>query len=309
MTDLATAVGSAAPTLDDGTGPPRAPRSRGAWTRMRRRPTFWGATAVLGVLTLIALVPGPFAGLFGNGDPRVCDISRRAGLPEPGHPFGFDVQGCDLYAGVIHGARSSLVVGVVATLLAVTIAVALGSTAGLAGRAVDTVVVRLTDIFLGFPFLLGAVIVLNSMPSRGPLTVAVVLAVFGWPTLARLMRSSVRSVRSAEYVEAARAYGDRGFHLFRRHILPNAISPVVVLASNSMGAVIVAEAALTFLGVGLRAPSISWGLQLNAGQNQFTSHPHLLLFPSLFLVVTVLCFIVLGDVLRDALDPKVDARA
>lgn len=307
-----TVPGPPAPAPAGGPGPAApeereersAPEAAGAWPLLRRRPAFLVLGGLLGLLVLIAAVPGLFAGWFGHGDPQACDLRRSADGPAAGHPFGFDVQGCDLYANVVHGARASISVGVLATAASLAVALLLGSLAGLSGRIVDGLISRLTDVFLGFPFLLGAVVVLNALPDRDVPTVAGVLALFGWPPMTRVVRASVRTVREADYVMMARALGASRWRIARRHILPNILAPVLVLATITVGGVVVAEAALTFLGVGLQSPSISWGLQLASAQNSFQAHPHLLVFPGLFLSCTVFALISFGDVVRDALDPK-----
>lgn len=280
----------------------RAPR--GGWSRLRRSPTFLAAAMLVALMVLLAALPGPFAGLFGNGDPRACDLSRSGLAPRAGHPFGFDMQGCDLYANVIHGARASVSVGLLVTAASLAVAVLLGTVSGFYGGVVDAVLSRLVDVFMGFPFLLGALVVLIAFPSGSIWSVSLTLTLFGWPTLTRLMRSTVLSVRELDYVTAGRALGATDLRLMLRHVVPNAIGPVIVLAALTVGTVIVAESSLTYLGVGLHSPSISWGLQLSQAQNDFRSHPHLLLFPSAFLSVTVLSFLLLGDSLREILDPR-----
>jgi oligopeptide transport system permease protein len=277
---------------------------RGVWRSLRRRPMFWLCAAVLTVLALVAITPSWFAGWFGQPDPRACDLTASAQRPGGDHVFGTDVQGCDVYANVIYGTRASLTVGLLCTVLALVVALVLGTSAGFYGGLADRLIARLTDVFLGFPFLLGAVVVLTSIGTRSPVTVALVLALFSWPTMARLVRGSVRAVRDAPYVEAARAMGLRDRRIIARYVLPNAIGPVLAVATTMVGGVIVSESTLTFLGLGLRAPSISWGLQLSSAQTYFQTSPHMLVFPSIFLTVTVLAMITLGDVLRDTLDPK-----
>ncbi|WP_255513578.1 ABC transporter permease [Homoserinibacter sp. GY 40078] len=269
-----------------------------------RRPGVVVPAAILLVLLIISAFPAFFAGLFGNGDPRVCDLTRSIDGPEAGHPFGFDVQGCDVYANVIFGTQSSITVGVLTTGLALLVAVALGVIAGTRGGWADMVISRLTDVFLGFPFLLGAIIALNSVAERNVWSVSIVLALFSWPTLARLVRSSVRGVANSEYVLAARTMGLSSARVIGRYILPNAMGAVIVVSTIMIGSVIVAESTLTYLGIGLEAPAISWGLQLASAQSKFQMAPHLLIFPSLFLAVTVFCVIVLGDSLRAAFDPR-----
>ena len=273
---------------------------RGVWATVRRRVLFWLPLGVLVVLLLMAVLPQ----LFTSTDPRACDISASAHPSSPGHPLGQDLQGCDVYASVVHGARASLSVGLVCTLIALVIAVLVGTIAGYVGGWADSVLARLTDVFLGFPFLLGAIVVLNSLGERSVLSVSLVLAVFSWPALARMVRTSVRATRDAEYVQAAKAMGFPATRILSHYVLPNAIGPVLAVATLTVGGVIVAESTLTFLGLGLRAPSISWGLQLATAQSRFQQAPHTLIYPGLFLAATVLSLITLGDVLRDAVNPK-----
>ena len=185
------------------------------------------------------------------------------------------------------------------------IGVVLGALAGFYGGWFDALMSRITDIFFGLPLILGAIILLSAFTvDRGLLHVAGALIAFGWMTILRLLRSSVIAVKSSDYVLAARALGANDWRLITSHILPNAIAPVLVYSTIAIGGIIAAEATLSFLGIGLQAPSISWGLQINGARAFVRTSPHLLLIPSAFLSVTVLSFIMLGDALRDALDPK-----
>ncbi|KAM9861497.1 ABC transporter permease [Leucobacter sp. BZR 635] len=295
--------------------PVSAPRTEAIVTASRRkapaflahlrRPGFMIPAAIVLLFLVISLVPAPFASIFGNGDPRDCDLAFSGMAPEAGHPFGFDVQGCDLYANVIYGARPSITIAILVTATTMAIAIVLGLLSGFYGGWFDNVLGRITDVFYGFPFMVAAIVILTAIGVRNILTVCITLAIFSWPTQTRVMRSTVMSVKNMEYVRAARALGASNGRLMRKHIFPNAVQPVIVLSSLSVGGIIAGEAGLTYLGVGLQAPAISWGLQLNTAQSYFNSHPHLLLFPSLFLCVTVLAFVVLGDTVRDMLDPKV----
>ncbi len=275
-----------------------------AWAELIRRPLF--VISAIVVLLVLALVtdPAPFAGLFGPGDPRLCNLADSDGGPASGHPFGFDVQGCDLYANVIYGARPTVTTGLLVTAGSLVLAVVLGSAAGYLGGVVDTVIGRVADVFFGFPFMLGALVILTVTPDRNVLTVSMVLVIFGWPVMTRLMRATVLGEARRDYVLAARGLGASNLRIMRKHILPNALAPVIVYATIPVGGVMVAEATLTFLGVGLQPPAISWGLELAAAQRQFLRYPHLLIFPGLFLTATVFGFITLGDTLRDALDPR-----
>jgi ABC-type dipeptide/oligopeptide/nickel transport system permease subunit len=257
----------------------------------------------------MAIAPQVFAR---GADPRDCDLANSRDLPSAEHWFGFDQQGCDYLANVVYGARSSLIIGVVAVLVVLLLGVVVGAIAGFFGGFADGVLSRIADIFYGLPLILGALVLLRVGPStslpiisdRGPGAVALALALFGWMTAMRLVRSQVIAVKSSDYVAAARAMGASSPRILVRHILPNAVAPVLVYATITIGVLIAAEATLTYLGVGLQRPAISWGLQIDAGGNLLRTAPHLVLFPSLILTLTVMAFILMGDALRDALDPR-----
>jgi ABC-type dipeptide/oligopeptide/nickel transport system permease subunit len=187
---------------------------------------------------------------------------------------------------------------------ALLISVVLGLLGGYYGGVLDAVVSRFTDVFFGIPFVLGATVILVAFPDHGVWAMTLVLVALGWTTMTRLMRAQVIAVRDADFVTAARMLGAGNRRIMFTHILPNAISPVFVVAMLNVGNVIAGEATLDYLGVGLQYPDVSWGLQLNVAQAFFSEYPHLLVFPSLFLTATVLSFLMLGDVVRDALDPK-----
>jgi ABC-type dipeptide/oligopeptide/nickel transport system permease subunit len=280
-----------------------------AWGQLRRNPLFW-IGSVLGVFFVtMALVPSFFAR---GADPRACDLANSRDLPSAEHWMGFDQQGCDYLANVVYGARNSLMIGVLAVLGVLMIGVLIGAIAGYYGGAFDSILARITDIFFALPLILGALILLRVGPStglpivsnRGAGAVAIALALFGWTTAMRLVRSQVIAVKSSDYVAAARAMGASNVRILTRHILPNAVAPVLVYATIAVGILIAAEATLTYLGVGLQRPAISWGLQIATGQSQLRTAPHLVLFPSIILSLTVMAFIMLGDALRDALDPR-----
>jgi oligopeptide transport system permease protein len=272
-----------------------------AWKFLRKSPFFIIGTFLLLVLLVMAVFPQ----LFARGiDPRVCSLSNSGQKPSAAHWFGTDIQGCDYYANVIYGARISLSIGVLSVIGVLIIGVLIGALAGYFGGFTDSILARFTDVFFGIPLLLGALILLTVTAQRTIFTVSLALIVFGWMTAMRLVRSSVISIKNSEYVQAAQALGASTYRILVRHILPNALAPVIIYATISVGTFIAAEATLTFLGIGLQAPEISWGLQINLGQARFLTSPHLVLFPAAFLSVTVLAFIMLGDALRDALDPK-----
>jgi oligopeptide transport system permease protein len=252
------------------------------------------------ILVIMALFPI----LFTRIDPRACSLDDSLLSPSREHWFGTDIQGCDYYARTIYGARVSITIGLVVTFLSTLIALIGGSAAGYYGGSIDSVIARLTDIMFVIPFILGGIVILSLFPSRGVAQVSLVLIILGWATMLRLVRSSVIAAKSADYVDAARAMGGSNFRIITKHVLPNSLAPVIVYATITIGAVISAEAALSFLGVGLQLPAISWGLMISGAQARILTSPHLLLFPGAFLSVTVFSFILMGDALRDALDPK-----
>jgi ABC-type dipeptide/oligopeptide/nickel transport system permease subunit len=271
-----------------------------AWRQLRRNPLFLVPAVVIALFTVMAVFPG----LFTRTDPRACDLSRSLLRPRAGHWFGYDLQGCDYYAKVIHGARVSMTIGIATVAGTALVAVVLGTLAGFYGGIVDTLIARVTDVWFALPTFLGAVVVLAVLGGNGLPQLTLVLVLFGWPTMTRLMRSAVLTVRDLEYVTAARALGAGDLRLMARHVLPNALAPVIVYGAIRVGIVIAAEATLSFLGLGLQLPAISWGLMIAGAQPRLLSAPHLLLFPGLFLSVTVLAFVLLGDALRDAFDPR-----
>jgi oligopeptide transport system permease protein len=245
-----------------------------------------------------------FPSLFTNQDPQLQELAESKAPPSSAHIFGQDELGRDVYARCIYGARVSIFVGLLVTLGSTVLGVLLGSLAGFYGGWLDTVVSRVTDMFFAIPLTLAAMLILSVVRSRNIVTIAFVLVVLGWTGLVRIMRSAVISTKNADYVQAARALGAGNRRIIVRHVLPNAIAPVIVVATINIGAVIVSEATLSFLGIGLQPPSISWGLMISSAQQLILDYPHLLFFPALFLSATVLSFVLLGDAVRDALDPK-----
>ena len=225
-------------------------------------------------MVALAVAPSVFAGLFGNGDPRACELAQSNLGPSGGHPFGFDQQGCDLYANVIYGARPSIVIGVTTTLGAAAHRARARHARRLLRRAGSTGWSRaLTDVFFGLPFLVGAIVILNTFTERTLWTVTLALVALGWMTMTRVVRACTITVGHQDYVTAARALGANDLRIMRRHVVPNAIAPLIILATLTVGYVIAAEATLTFLGVGLQLPSISWGLLLSRGADELRGPP------------------------------------
>jgi oligopeptide transport system permease protein len=296
--------------IHDAPGSPGTGASRtlagDAWETLRRSWIFWSSSVLIAILIVMAAVPG----LFTDVAPGYC-LGRLSRVEPSGAAwFGYDNQGCDIYARTIHGARASIVVGTIATLTAMTIGAGIGIYAGFFGGIVDSLLSRLTDIFFAIPLLLGSIIILTSIPTPSEsaffsiLKVSAVLAVLGWTSTARVARSSVIQVKQADFVSASRALGASRSWMIRKHILPNAIAPVIVITTISLGSYIGAEATLSYLGLGLQPPVISWGIAINDAARFVRTTPHMLFFPAAFLSLTVLAFISLGDVVREALDPK-----
>lgn len=278
------------------------PRSlwQDAWRDLRRNPIF----IVSGLLILFLVVMALWPGAFTSTSPLACDLSKSQQGPAPGHPFGFDTQGCDVYARTVYGARASITVGVCATAGSALVGTVMGGLAGFFGGGYDAVISRVTDIFFGIPILLGGLVFLSVIPSQSIWIVVAFIVLLGWTQIARIARGAVITAKQQDYVTAARALGASNTRLMVRHILPNAVAPVIVVATIALGTYIALEATLSYLGVGLKPPTVSWGIDISAASETFRNAPHMLLYPAGALSITVLAFIMLGDAVRDALDPK-----
>ena len=280
-----------------------------AWAELRRKPLFWASAVLIALFVVMAAFPQ----LFTDTDPLQADLARAREKPSARAWFGRDGQGYDVYARTIYGARASILVGVFATLFTMVVGSVIGIIAGYKGGWLDSLLSRISEIFLAIPLLLGGILFLYVFPSELDTPyllvigkVAFVLGALGWPTITRLQRSSVLQVKPNDYVQAARALGASPARVIMSHILPNSIASVIVVSTINLGAFISVEATLSFLGIGLQPPAISWGLAISEGSGigLIRAAPHMLLFPSIFLSLTVLAFILLGDSIRDALDPK-----
>lgn len=287
---------------------PEAPgqpeRSASLWADARRQlirsPAFLVAAGYVLVVVSMALFPS----LWTSKDPRDCDVQIARQGPSAEHWFGTSIVGCDYYAHAIYGARTSLIIAVGATAGVTLLGGVLGMLAGFYGGWADTIISRMIDIFLALPLLLGAIVFLTVIKIRSVWTVMIVIVVLAWTVIARIMRGSVLASKHLDYVQAAKALGATNARLMFKHILPNAVAPVLVYATILLGTFVAAEATLTFLGVGLQAPAVTWGVMITQHQALFLQHPGLLLFPAGLLFGTVLSFILIGDALRDALDPR-----
>ncbi|MEU5433891.1 ABC transporter permease [Streptomyces sp. NPDC020719] len=277
-----------------------------AWRDLRRNPFFIVSALLIVLLLLIAAAPG----MFTSVDPDHADLAKHyLGDPNYSHFFqedwfGYDVQGRSIYSRVLYGARASIIVGVCVTAFVTLLGGFVGMLAGYFGGWIDSLLSRVTDVFFGIPLLLGAIVILNAFTHRTVWSVVLGLGLLGWTQLARVMRGSVITVKQADYVQAAKALGAGTNRIMIRHILPNAVAPVIVVATIALGGYIATEATLSFLGIGLPPSTVSWGNDISSGQTVIRTAPHVLFFPSAMLSLTVLAFIMLGDAVRDALDPK-----
>lgn len=278
---------------------------RDAWKSLRKNPIF----VVSAVLILLILIVVALPGIFTSVDPTFCELSKSLQTGSSGHIMGYDKQGCDVFSRVIHGARASVAVGVFTTAMVVLIGGTLGALAGFYGKWFDAILSRITDIFFAIPLVLAAIIFQQAFrASSSVFQVIAVLAAFGWPQMARITRGSVISVKNSDYITAATALGVSKFRNLLRHVLPNALAPMIVTATVMLGTFIVAEATLSFLGLGLPSGVMSWGNDIASAQNSLRDRASVLLYPASALAITVLSFILLGDSVREALDPKARKR-
>jgi oligopeptide transport system permease protein len=270
------------------------------WRALRRRPQFAISAALIAFILLVAVFPSVFAA----ADPGYANPDQSLLAPSAAHWFGTDLQGHDIYARTIYGARASITVGLGATLLVFVVGGALGALAGFYGGWLDALVSRVADVFFGIPLLLAAIVLMQVMHHRTVWTVIAILALFGWPQIARITRGAVLAVRGSDYVLAAKALGMNRFGILLRHVLPNAIGPVIAVSTIALGLFIVTEATLSYLGVGLPPSVVSWGGDINVDQIRLRAGSPILFYPAGALAITVLAFMIMGDVLRDALDPS-----
>jgi len=280
-----------------------------AWRRLRKNRLALVALVWL-LIILVAAVTADLWVARAFGDPTTIDsttvAANRLMGPSAGHPLGTDDLGRDILGRLIYGSRASLTVGVAAVSMSVIIGLLLGAISGFYGGLTEAFIMRITDVFLAFPYILFCVLILAMLPdeARGIGPVILSIGLLGWPSFARLFRSSVLSVKQNDYVDAGRAVGASDSRLMFRHIMPNAIAPIIVYATMSIGGTILTEAALSFLGLGVQPPQISWGRMINDGRSYLISNPGLVFWPGFAIILTVLAFTLLGDGLRDALDVK-----
>ncbi|WP_433551516.1 ABC transporter permease [Micromonospora zamorensis] len=279
-----------------------------AWRDLRRKPLFWIASTLIVIFLLMAVFPA----LFAPGDAVNGSLSRSLDKASGNAWFGYDLQGRDVYARVIYGASASIQVAVLAVIGTLLVGGTMGIIAGYRGGWVDGLLSRIADVFFGLPFVLGAIVILTTFNGSGTSNtkfeitglVTISLIVLSWPVVMRLMRSSVLATKEADYIVAARALGAGTGRIILKHLLPNCLAPLLVYGTIMVGSFIGAEATLSFLGVGLKSPVVSWGIMISDGKDFLRVAPGLVFFPAAFLVTAVLSFVMLGEAVREALDPK-----
>lgn len=278
---------------------PQTSERRRVWRRfLRYRPGVAGLV-VIGLLVVMAI----FAPLIAPYPPEEINTPLRGASPSSDYWLGNDDIGRDILSRIIFGSRVALIVGIGATAIAVTIGVTVGATAGYFGGRVDFILSRLVDTLMSFP-LLALLLTLSAVFGPSLRNVVIVIGLTVWASYARLVRAEVLSLREQDFVLAARASGAGDRRIIFRHIVPNALGPVIVIASLAIGGIIILESALSFLGLGVSRPTASWGTMLSDGREFIRNYPHIAIAPGIAITITVLSFNLIGDGLRDALDPR-----
>ncbi|MGI6358830.1 MAG: ABC transporter permease [Bacillota bacterium] len=279
----------------------RKGKSSEIWRRLKKN-----RMAIVGLLVMILLVTlALFANQIADYNEIVIKQNMQETLqaPSKAHPFGTDEFGRDIFARIIHGARVSLVVGLIAVGIAMVIGGFFGAIAGYYGGRLDNAIMRTMDIFLAVPNILLAIAIVSALGSS-VVNLMIAIGISNTPRYARIVRASVMSVRDQEFIEAAKAIGANDFVIITRHIIPNSLAPVIVQATLGVAAAILSTAGLSFIGLGIEAPAPEWGSMLASGRTYLRNAPHITFFPGVFIMITILALNLLGDGLRDALDPR-----
>jgi oligopeptide transport system permease protein len=288
-------------------------QGRSLWVDARRRllrnRAAMAGIAILAAIVLLALLApllSPFAYDEVNYDLITCAPGWwpvETACTAPGHIFGTDAIGRDIFVRVLYGARVSLAVGLVATVVSLLIGVLYGATAGYLGGRIDGFMMRVVDVLYSLPFIF-FVIILMVVFDRNFILLFVAIGAVEWLTMARIVRGQTLSIKQKEFIEAAKAAGVGPLGIITRHVIPNVVGPVMVYVTLTVPTVILTESFLSFLGLGIQEPLTSWGVLISDGADQMETAPWMLLFPALFMAVTLFCFNFVGDGLRDAMDPK-----
>lgn len=253
---------------------------------------------VISIIVIAVLAP-----VFAPYDPAYQDTAHILELPSGRHILGTDEFGRDIFSRIIYGSRISLSVGVVAEAIAITIGVIMGALAGYYGGKVDMVISRIIEIFASFPQILFAIAIMFVL-GPGVINVFIAIGFVGWTGLARIIRSQVIQLKGKEYVEASKASGGKSLRIIFKHLIPNCLSTIIVVATMDIPSDIMYEASLSFLGLGVQPPTSSWGAMINSARIYMRTNPGYSIYPGLAVIITVLAFNILGDGLRDALDPQ-----
>lgn len=276
---------------------------RDAWRRLKRN---WIAMIGLAIVITVVLV-AICAPLIAPYDPVRLDSKKMVekSLLKPGskHLMGTDILGRDIFSRVVYGSRVSLLIGIGAVSIMIALGIVAGALAGYYGGFIDAVIMRLADIFFAFPYVLGSIALITVL-GFGARNIIIAIGILGWPSIARVFRSSILLVKENEYIYAARAVGASDVRIMFRHVLPNAVAPIIVYGTMSIGGAILTEAALSFLGIGVQPPTPAWGYMLSESRSYIFTAPWLMIFPGLAIFLTVLGFVLLGDGLQDAFDPR-----
>ncbi|MGW8115187.1 ABC transporter permease [Caproicibacterium sp. NSD3] len=271
------------------------------WRRMRRN-----KLAMVGLFTVILLIlVAIFAGQIAdyNNVAIKQNVAIRLQAPSTNHWCGTDEFGRDVFVRLVYGTRISLLVGVIAVCIALATGGTLGAIAGYFGGVVDNTIMRVMDIFLSIPILLLAIMIVSAL-GTSMLNLMIAIGLASMPTFARVVRASVLSVKDQEFVEAAKAIGAKNGHILVHHIIPNCLSPIIVQATLRVATAILSTASLSFIGLGIQPPAPEWGSMLASGRAYIRNAPHIVIIPGLLIMITILALNLLGDGLRDALDPK-----
>ncbi|HHZ01776.1 MAG TPA: ABC transporter permease [Tissierellia bacterium] len=275
-------------------------KSNNAWNKLKRNKTAMFGLVIICIMVFMVIT----ADIISPYDPNALDLGNAYSKPGVnGHIFGTDEFGRDLLSRIIYGSRISILVAVGATLVAGAIGLVLGLISGYSGGIIDSILMRIMDGMMAFPFVLLAILLMTILGS-GAVNVVLAIGIANVPIFARIVRGQVLVVKNEEYCNAVRVLGASNFRLLFGHILPNIISPVIVQATLSTAGSIISEAALSFLGLGISPPTASWGNILRGGKDYLNTAPHIAMISGFFILITVLGFNLLGDGIRDVLDPK-----
>jgi len=270
-----------------------------AWKRLKKNKLAMLGLSIVILLILIAI----FAPLISPYNP-ILRIKEDSSLgPSMNNLFGTDLLGRDIFSRVIYGSRISIEVGVIAVGISVIIGLFFGALSGYFGGISDALIMRIADIFFAFPYILGAIAIMTIL-GPGIVNIFIAIGILGWASIARIFRSSILTIKNKEYIEAARAMGAGSSRIIIKHIFPNSFAPIIVYATMNVGTAIIVEAALSFLGIGVQPPTPAWGKMLAESLAYIDTAPWMMFFPGLAILITVLGFVLLGDGLRDAFDPK-----